>query len=163
MSGTKKILTLCIVRETTRILLGMKKRGFGVGQWNGFGGKLEVGETIEEAARRELKEEAGLEVLSMSKKGILDFEFKDAPRFLEMHIFEVTEFVGKPIETEEMKPQWFNVTELPFTKMWPSDIHWYPYLLANKKFKGKFIFDRPSDNEYSAKILDQSLLEVDQL
>ena len=47
-----KLLTLTFVREESRILLGMKKRGFGVGRWNGFGGKVDGGETVEEAAKR---------------------------------------------------------------------------------------------------------------
>lgn len=47
-----KILTLVLVHDATKVLLGMKKRGFGVGRWNGFGGKVEPNETIEEAAKR---------------------------------------------------------------------------------------------------------------
>ena len=43
-----------------QLLLGRKKRGFGEGKWNGFGGKLEPGETVEEAAVRELQEESGV-------------------------------------------------------------------------------------------------------
>ena len=31
--------TLCFLLAGERILLGMKKRGLGVGKWNGFGGK----------------------------------------------------------------------------------------------------------------------------
>jgi len=58
----KKILTLCIIHQHPKILLGMKKRGHGEGKWNGFGGKVEEGETIEEATRRETKEESGVEV-----------------------------------------------------------------------------------------------------
>ena len=42
-----------------RVLLGMKKRGFGVGKWNGFGGKLHANETMVECAARELHEESG--------------------------------------------------------------------------------------------------------
>lgn len=38
-----------------KVLLGLKKRGLGVDKWNGFGGKLEPGETIEEAAKREMQ------------------------------------------------------------------------------------------------------------
>ena len=48
-----KILTLLFVQERGKLLLGMKKRGFGKGRWNGFGGKVQVGEeTIEEGAIR---------------------------------------------------------------------------------------------------------------
>ena len=38
----------------------MKKRSFGAGKWNGFGGKVKEGEEIHEAAKRETKEEAGI-------------------------------------------------------------------------------------------------------
>ena len=58
----KRILTLCIIYQDRKILLGMKKRGFGVGKWNGFGGHVEEAESIEEAAKREVFEEAGLKV-----------------------------------------------------------------------------------------------------
>lgn len=47
-----KLLTLVLVVRPGRVLLGMKKRGFGAGKWNGFGGKVQQGETIEEGARR---------------------------------------------------------------------------------------------------------------
>lgn len=47
-----KLLTLVLVHNPKQILLGMKKRGFGVGRWNGFGGKVEPNETIVEGARR---------------------------------------------------------------------------------------------------------------
>ena len=49
-----KLLTLLFVldRAHSRVLLGLKKRGFAEGRWNGFGGKVDPGETIEEAARR---------------------------------------------------------------------------------------------------------------
>lgn len=49
-----KLLTLAFVCRDREILLGFKKRGFGAGRWNGFGGKVENGETIEEGAKRYL-------------------------------------------------------------------------------------------------------------
>lgn len=52
MSNKVKVLTLALIRNQQRVLLGMKKRGFGQGLWNGFGGKVEEGETIKEAAKR---------------------------------------------------------------------------------------------------------------
>ena len=137
---SKKILTLCIIHQHPRVLLGMKKRGFGEGRWNGFGGKVMSGETIEEAARREIREEAGMEVDMLEKVGIIDFEFKGDPEILEVHLFRSTSFSGNPVETEEMKPQWFDVDKIPFENMWPDDQYWFPFFLAGKKFKGKFLF-----------------------
>lgn len=46
----RKQCTLILVLEAGRMLLGMKKRGFGVGKYNGFGGKVEPGETIHAGA-----------------------------------------------------------------------------------------------------------------
>ncbi len=137
---TKKIMTLCIVHQHPKVLLGMKKRGFGAGRWNGFGGKVLAGESVEDAARREVLEEAGIEVRDLEKCGVLDFEFQGNPEILEVNIFKSTDFTGEPTEGEEMKPQWYFVDEIPFKEMWPDDIYWIPLFLKGKKFKGKFLF-----------------------
>jgi len=52
MSASRKILTLAMVRKANAILLGLKKKGFGEGKWNGFGGKVEKDETVSEGAIR---------------------------------------------------------------------------------------------------------------
>lgn len=139
----------------------MKKRGFGAGRWNGFGGKVEEGESIEEAARREMKEEVGIVPTKMTSVGALDFSFDSDPKELEVHVFRVTEFSGEPSESEEMKPKWFDVGDVPYDNMWHSDILWLPLLLEGKSFRGAFHYDRPSTPEYAGKILRQSLEEID--
>lgn len=149
----KKILTLCIVHQHPKILLGMKKRGFGKGRWNGFGGKVEDGETIEEAARREMKEEAGIEIKEMNKLGIVEFEFWNDPEISEVHMFYVKEFMGDPTESDEMKPRWFHVDEIPYDQMWPDDKYWLPLFLGGRNFRGKFFFNK------SNKIVSHSLSE----
>lgn len=159
----KKILTLCMVCKDGEILLGLKKRGFGEGRWNGFGGKVEEGETIEDAAARELREEAGIELGAQKKIGILDFSFANDPKLLEVHVFKVTDFTRSPVESEEMKPQWFKFSDIPFDQMWSDDEQWFPYMLGDKPFRGKFHFDKPSDAEHSAVILAQELTEVDEV
>ena len=50
MSVAPKVLTLLMVVRDGRVLLGHKKRGFGAGFYNGFGGKVEPGESVDEAA-----------------------------------------------------------------------------------------------------------------
>ena len=137
----RKILTLAIIQKGNKVLLGMKKRGFGEGRWNGFGGKVEGEETIEEAAKREILEEAGITVPNVWEVGIIEFEFKGNPEVLEVHIFRAHDFEGRPKETEEMRPAWFGVKEIPFHQMWPDDAHWFPLFLAGKKFQGRFLFD----------------------
>lgn len=154
LGNMKKLLTLCIIHQHPKILLGMKKRGFGAGRWNGFGGKIAAAETIEDAAKREVREEVGIKVEDLDKMGIIDFEFKGKPEVLQVHIFRSNNFSGEPAESEEMKPQWFHVDEIPFKEMWPDDIHWLPLFLGGKKFKGRFLFGE------SDVILEQELTEV---
>ena len=52
MAVPKKLLTLVFVLQPNQVLLGLKKRGFAAGWWNGFGGKVEPGETVNEGAKR---------------------------------------------------------------------------------------------------------------
>ena len=161
----KKIFTLCIVfnEKKDKVLLGMKKIGFGAGRWNGFGGKVEQGETIAQAALRELSEEADIKATEIKELGVLDFSFQEDPNLLEVHIFRVDSFTGEPKESNEMKPQWFTLDQIPFEHMWSDDVHWFPLLIQGKKFAGQFVFDRPSNAEYSAKIITKNLLIVESL
>lgn len=153
----KTLLTLCIIYKHPKILLGMKKQGLGTGRWNGFGGKILAAETIENAAKREIQEEAGIKVKNLNKVGIIDFESKGDPEIVQVHIFRSDNFSGEPTESEEMKPQWFHIDELPFKKMWPADIYWIPLLLDGKKFKGKFLYGE------SDVILKKELIEVKEI
>jgi 8-oxo-dGTP pyrophosphatase MutT (NUDIX family) len=63
------------------ILLSMKKRGFWVGKRNGAGGKLHPGETILQAALRELEEEVGVQLSpkELKYKGRLHFSRENIP------------------------------------------------------------------------------------
>jgi 8-oxo-dGTP diphosphatase/2-hydroxy-dATP diphosphatase len=105
-----------MILKDNQILLGMKKRGFGVGRWNGFGGKVDEGETIEQGAIRELKEETGIDAVNIKKVGILDFSFQNDNKILEVNVFKVIDFIGEPTESEEMKPQWFFLIKYHLVK-----------------------------------------------
>ena len=94
----KIIQTLCVVYKHPEMLLGMKKRGFGMGKWNGFGGKVKSNEDIEEAAKRELTEEIGIKAVEMEKIGIVDFEFEGSDESPEVHFFWVKKWTGSPAE-----------------------------------------------------------------
>jgi len=136
----KKVTTLCTVFIGGRILLGMKKRGFGEGWWNGFGGKVQPGETIEAAAIRECQEEAGITPTTISPRATFNFHFEDSPDEIEVHVFLVEVFTGEPQESEEMRPQWFALDEIPYKQMWADDPYWLPQILAGKQLEATFWF-----------------------
>ena len=100
---TRKRMTVCLAYEHPYILLAMKKRGFGAGRWNGYGGKVKEGESVEESALREIEEESGIKVSRLEKMGIINFEFQTDPGdILEVHFFHILDYKGEAIETEEM-------------------------------------------------------------
>ena len=43
--------------------------------------------------------------------------------------------------TIEMRPQWFEHTDIPFPSMWPDDHLWFPYLLSKRYFDAFFKFE----------------------
>lgn len=137
-----QLANLCFLRRGDEILLAMKKRGFGVGKWNGVGGKLNVMETARAATVREAKEEIGVIINpdDLEKVGEINFIFpekSDAKLFV--HVFFCTKWEGEPSESEEMRPQWFTISEIPFDEMWTDDKIWLPDAIAGKKFRAKFI------------------------
>lgn len=120
---SRKLMTLTMIIKNDEILLGMKNRGIGKGKWNGFGGKLEPNETIDDAAKRyvifydnniqtkypinkklfifsEVKEECGLDVISLEKIGIIEFEYIGSKELLEGHIYLCKRFSGDIIESD---------------------------------------------------------------
>ena len=138
--------TLCLIRNGDNLLLAMKKRGFGVGKWNGVGGKPEVTDKdIAATAFRETKEEIGVEIEDFKKVAVLRFTFpyKDqkADWDQDVHVYLATSWKGEPKETEEMKPQWFNISNLPYQEMWDDDKLWLPHVLAGKKVNAEFVFE----------------------
>ncbi|CAK1546900.1 unnamed protein product [Leptosia nina] len=136
----RKVYTLVFLREDSRLLLGLKKRGFGINKWNGFGGKLEPEETVIDAAARELKEECCINAKASDLKhiGNLEFTFEGESTLMDVKVFTSKIFNGEPQETDEMRPRWFNIDALPFEEMWPDDRIWFPYMLNSKLFFAQF-------------------------
>jgi 8-oxo-dGTP pyrophosphatase MutT (NUDIX family) len=132
-------------KKITDVCLAMKKRGFGVGRWNGVGGKVkpETKETVRQAAIRETKEEINVDLeKGFEKVSFNKYYFINNPTIdLEIHVFLSDKWKGTPIETEEMKPKWFKVDKIPYKKMWDNDKYWIPLILKGKKLRCKSYVD----------------------
>jgi len=138
-----KKTTLCLAIKEGKILLAMKKRGFGTGKWNGYGGKPKEGEELIDTALREMEEEVGLiaKAHELERAAVINFFYAGRPEWdTETSIFLVNSWEGIPSESEEMLPQWFGLDEIPFHEMWPDDSHWLPKILAGKRLEGEFYF-----------------------
>lgn len=135
--------TLLFLVKDDQILLAMKKRGFGAGKWNGVGGKIEAGESIENALVRECQEEIGVTPKSWKPVAELDFvqDSTTDPWHMYVHAYISDSWEGEPAESEEMAPKWFDVAAIPYSDMWDDDQYWLPKVLAGELVKGEFIFD----------------------
>ena len=153
----KKVQNLGLMRKGDKILLAKKKNDTEAGYWNGYGGIIEEGESVEESLIREIREKAGVLALLNEKRGILNIELNDSDEDIELHIFEVLDFEGEPSESEEMLPKWFHFSEIPFEGMPPNDLHWLAFFLNGRDFKGRLVLG--PNNE----LLEKEILEVKNL
>ncbi|OWT36728.1 7,8-dihydro-8-oxoguanine triphosphatase [Cryptococcus neoformans Bt1] len=131
-------LVFVVDRQRSQALLGLKRRGMGVGLYNGYGGKPEPGESMLDCALRELHEESGLVVnrFDLHYKGILltsrpDPGTQQEKSLLRIHIYACTSWSGDPETTEEMEPKWINIADLPLGKMWPEARKYVPALMQS--------------------------------
>jgi len=139
-----KTTTLLILRRDDEVLLAMKKRGFGKGRWNGTGGKVDPGETVEQAMVRECQEEIGVTPIKYHKAAEHDFVLNSSlpdEWHMHCHAYLCDEWEGEPVETEEMAPQWFRISEVPYDEMWQDDRFWMPQVFDGKLLRTHFTFD----------------------
>jgi 8-oxo-dGTP diphosphatase len=153
-----KETTLCLCIRDGEVLLAMKKRGFGMGKWNGPGGKIDAGETPEEAMVREAREELSIEIAvpDLKKVAVINFYF-DGEHKVHCHVFVCRLWNGEPQETEEMKPQWFALDKLPYSEMWIADSKWIPEVLSGRTILAEVKFNKKGNELLDLTIEDAAL------
>lgn len=138
----RQATVLFVFNPAGQILLAMKKRGFGEGKWNGAGGKVEDGESVIEAAIRELREETCISITpeNIEARGVLHCFFPGWER--DLYIFVTHGYTGEFEETEEMKPAWFSIDKIPYETMWEGDVYWLPKIIDGEKIEAEVHFDK---------------------
>ena len=131
-----------------QILLCAKKKTnswFTVSLWkrNGAWGKVSEWETPLLAAQRELEEETMIQapLESFEHMGIIHFSFATKKEWnQECHVYCIKNYTGSFQESEEMKPQWFNIANIPYATMRADDIYRMPRMLAWEYVEYRFDF-----------------------
>ena len=133
--------------ESTSILLGMKNRDYGRGFHRLFGGKfLDVNETAETCACRELEDKINLKVclddMAKSKIGIQRHTFENETVVMIVHVFRIRleKISGKNIDHSQMTASdnivtlWCeDINKIPLDNMFADNSLWLTALLSSAK------------------------------
>jgi ADP-ribose pyrophosphatase YjhB (NUDIX family) len=136
-------VTLCFCVQNDSVLLAKEKVGFGTGKWNGYGGKVCLGETEKEAAIRELEEGCSLKasVSDLRQVALINLYFNDELRF-ECFVYLLNTWEGEPKESVKMQtPRWYTLHHLPFSDLVGAHPIWLPLVLNGYRLKGSAFFN----------------------
>ncbi len=148
--------------QNKKVLLGLRKKvslGLGENLLVGIGGKVGdqpeyKDETTEQALVREVKEEICVTVTSYKKMGRVRFIFPHKPKWnQEVTVYVVDKWEGDPKETEPIKPMWFNIKELPTSRMWDDNAYWVPKVLLGEQIDAIFLYGE--DNKVVESVFKQ--------
>lgn len=141
-----KLATLCYItnkknNSTLMIHRVKKENDYHRGKWNGLGGKFEQGESPEDCAIREIKEESGLTVNNITMKGFITFPMFDGKEDWYVFLFVSDNYVGKLIDPKEGNLAWIPNEKLTEINLWEGDKIFIPWLFKDKFFSAKFNYE----------------------
>ncbi len=139
------LATLVYIRHQGRTLMmhRVKKPGdMHWGKWNGLGGKLKPGETPEECAVREVREESGLSIESPRLRGFITFPAFDQFDDWYVFVFTADRFAGALAENGEGRLEWIEDPKLASLELWEGDHVFMPWLDQGKMFSAKICYDK---------------------
>jgi len=99
-----------IIKQDSKFLLVQEKKEKVYGKWNLPAGKVDLGDTIEQTAIKEAKEESGYDVELVNMVGICQEKATDAVK----HVYEA-KIIGGDLafpEDEILDAKWFSFDEI---------------------------------------------------
>jgi 8-oxo-dGTP diphosphatase len=104
-----------LVFKDGKILLGKRKGAHGEGEYAGPGGHLEFGETFEECATREVKEETGIEIENVRVISLSNLLLWEGKHYVDIGVMAD----WKSVEPQVLEPErceswdWYDPLSLP--------------------------------------------------
>jgi 8-oxo-dGTP diphosphatase len=106
-----------------------------------IGGHVELGEGIEEAAKREVKEESGVTVHSVDLKGIIYIRSQNTGDYdVIMFIFTSNDFTGEPVAGREGTFEWVSTDEIEKINVYEGDKIFLKLMQEHKFFIVEFLY-----------------------
>lgn len=100
-----------IKNSSNQVLISLRdQRLHQGGLWEFPGGKVEVGETVEQALIRELHEELNIQVRNFQPLMTINYNYPD--RSVQLAVYEVTEFSGTATGCQGQMVKWVNAGDL---------------------------------------------------
>lgn len=96
------------------------------GKYNGLGGKLHADEDVASGLIREIREEAGIEVQSMTLRGIISWPgFGKSGEDWFGFIYRIDRWEGTPLANNpEGALEWVRISDLSGLNLWEGDRYW---------------------------------------
>lgn len=113
------------------------------GKWEIPGGSVEFGETFEQAIKREIKEELGIEIIVLELLGVCDHIIPDEKQHWvsPTYICKITKGIPKILESEKCSAiGWFSLVDAE--KLDLSIVTKYDISLLKKKYPKEFIYKK---------------------
>ena len=138
-----RLTTLCYVERAGCWLMMHRTRKSGdenAGKWIGLGGHLEPGESPGECVRREIREEAGLQVTDLRLRGIITFILPDWGDELTFLYTARTDTEALP-DCPEGELAWIPADRVLSLPLWEGDRVFLPLLRSREEpFSLKLVY-----------------------
>lgn len=146
--------SLCYVFRDDWVLLIKRNHAPHKGLWSPPGGKIEIGETPEECAVREIKEETGLNISNPVLRGIetaIDIAF---PVHWLLFIFRADNPSGELVHSTEGELRWIGLHDIASYNRPYADTRYWEHLLSDDStlWRGKFVYNTPE------RLIEESIL-----
>lgn len=152
MAGLESKLTPMVdgyVLEDDKVLLGLRKQtewGLGKNLIAGIGGKVGdrpeiANETHDKALEREFEEEIGATPELYHRAGQIICLYPHKPEWNQkIAVYIIDRLAGEPVETEAIRPEWYDVNQLPLDQMWDDSQYYLPQVLGGQAVRATFVY-----------------------